>query len=131
MARAIHTMIRVLDPERSMRFYEQAFGLEPRERADFDDFSLIYLGNDESDFELELTWNHGASEPYSHGSGYGHLAVRVDDLEAEHRRLTNAGLEPGSIVAMCHGGQAFARLFFVKDPDGYSIEILEGSGRFA
>lgn len=129
-AKAIHTMIRVLDLERSMAFYREAFGLELVERFDFDDFTLAYLRNDESAFEIELTWNHDQKEPYEHGSGYGHLAVAVDDLEATHARFEGAGLAPRKLVTMEHGGQPLARIFFVVDPDGYSIEVIERGGRF-
>ncbi len=130
MAKAIHSMVRVLDLERSLRFYERAFGLRLAERRDFDDFTLAYLRGDESDFELELTWNHDQKEPYSHGSGYGHLAVCVDDLDAEHRRFTELGLAPRDVVEMKHEGEPLARFFFVEDPDGYKIEVLQRAGRY-
>jgi lactoylglutathione lyase len=123
-------MIRVLDLERSMAFYREAFGLELVDRFDFDDFTLAYLRNDESGFEIELTWNHDQQEPYDHGSGYGHLAMVVDDLEAEHARFERAGLSPRKLVTMEHGGEPLARIFFVSDPDGYSIEVIERGGRF-
>ena len=75
----IHTMIRVLDLERSQRFYAEVLGLKPAHTLDFPDFSLVYLRNEAADFELELTLNKGRSEPYTHGTGYGHVAVVVDD----------------------------------------------------
>ena len=83
MAKAIHTMIRVLDLDRSIDFYGRAFGLEPADHFDFEGFALVYLRNHENDFEIELTWNADQAEPYSHGSGYGHVAVCVDDAKAE------------------------------------------------
>ncbi len=67
MAKAIHTMIRVLDLEKSIAFYDQAFGLKIADQFDFDDFTLVYLRNAEIDFEIELTLNKGRTEPYSHG----------------------------------------------------------------
>ncbi|MFD2741339.1 VOC family protein [Sulfitobacter aestuarii] len=130
MAKAIHSMIRVLDEERSVAFYREAFGLEIADRLDFDDFTLVYLSNAESGFELELTVNKGRSEPYALGDGYGHFAVSVDDLEAEYARFTEAGFAPRKIVAFAPGGTLVARFFFVTDPDGYEIEVLERSGRF-
>ncbi len=130
MAKAVHTMIRVFDLERSMAFYKAALGLEAAARFDFDDFSLVYLRNDESDFEIELTHNHDQSEPYSHGSGYGHVAVTVEDIGAEHRRLREAGISTRDIVEMKHEGQALARFFFLEDPDGYQIEVIERGGRY-
>ena len=80
MAKMIHSMIRVLDEARSLAFYKAAFGLEPVERLDFDSFTLVYLANAESSFELELTINKGREEAYDLGNGYGHLAVSVEDV---------------------------------------------------
>lgn len=131
MARMIHSMIRVRDEARSIAFYGTAFGLEVADRLDFPDFTLIYLSNPESDFELELTVNKDRDEPYDPGDGYGHLAVSVDDLEGAHARLGAAGLAPRKIVSFAPGGDVVARFFFVADPDGYQIEVLERSGRFA
>ncbi|MEL6774505.1 MAG: VOC family protein, partial [Pseudomonadota bacterium] len=74
MAKAIHSMIRVLDEARSVDFYEKAFGLTVAERMDFPKFTLIYLRNPENDFELELTVNKGQTEAYDLGNGYGHMA---------------------------------------------------------
>ncbi len=130
MAKAIHTMIRVLDLDKSMDFYQRAFGLDLAQRFDFDDFTLAYLRNDESDFEIELTWNHGQQEPYTHGSGYGHVALSVDDCEAEHDRLVGEGFAPNPVKQMAHDGQKLARFFFVEDPDGYKIEVVERQGRY-
>lgn len=130
MAKAIHTMIRVLDEARSLTFYETAFGLKVADRFVFDGFTLVYLRNAEADFELELTINHGRSEPYALGDGYGHLAFAVDDLDAEHARLTAAGLAPQPIKELTRDGARLARFFFVTDPDGYKIELLERHGRY-
>ena len=130
MAKAIHSMIRVFDLERSMDFYREAFGLALVERLDFDDFTLAYLRNAESEFELELTWNHDQEVPYEHGSGYGHLAVTVDDVEEEHARFEAKGLAPRKFVSMEHAGKQLARIFFVQDPDGYEIEVIQRAGRF-
>jgi len=130
MAKAIHTMIRVLDLDRSIDFYDKAFGLEPADRFDFDGFALVYLRNHENDFEIELTWNEGQDEPYTHGSGYGHVAVCVDDARAEHRRFVELGLEPNDVKEFHRDGGLMARFFFVQDPDGYKIEVLERHGRY-
>ena len=85
--KAIHSMIRVLEEARSVEFYRRAFGLEVADRYAMDGFTLLYLRNNESEFELELTVNHGRTEPYALGEGYGHLAVSVADLDAEHARF--------------------------------------------
>ncbi|MFE3838958.1 VOC family protein [Pseudogemmobacter sonorensis] len=130
MAKAIHSMIRVLDEARSLAFYDTAFGLKPADRLDFEGFTLIYLSNAESGFELELTVNKGRTEPYDLGDGYGHLAVSVEDLEAEHARLSEAGLGPRKIVDFQNDGARVARFFFIADPDGYQIEVLARGGRY-
>ncbi|WP_283179100.1 VOC family protein [Gemmobacter sp. 24YEA27] len=130
MARMIHTMIRVLDEARSLAFYDQAFGLNVVERLDFETFTLIYLANAETGFELELTVNKGRVEPYNLGDGYGHLAVSVTDVNAEHARLEAAGLAPRKLVDFAPGGDVIARFFFIADPDGYQIEVLQRAGRY-
>ena len=130
MAKAIHTMIRVLDLDRSIDFYDRAFGLKVADHFDFDGFALVYLRNHENDFEIELTLNKGESEPYTHGSGYGHVAVCVDDAKAEHHRFKELGLEPNDVKEFHRDGSLMARFFFVQDPDGYKIEVLERHGRY-
>jgi lactoylglutathione lyase len=130
MAKAIHSMIRVLDETRSVEFYSQAFGLEVADRIAFDGFTLVYLRNEETEFELELTINHGRTEPYALGDGYGHLAFSVDNLDAEHGRLESLGLHPTPVKDFAHQGQPLARFFFVQDPDGYRIEVLQRRGRY-
>ncbi len=130
MAKAVHSMIRVLDEARSVAFYSRAFGLAIADRLDFDDFTLVYLRNGEADFEVELTINKGRTEPYALGDGYGHLAVVVEDLDDEHARFTEAGFAPRRIVEFNRDGGLLARFFFVEDPDGYKIEVLQRHGRF-
>jgi len=130
MAKAIHMMIRVRDEERSVVFYDQAFGLKIADRFDFDDFALVYLRNPENDFEVELTVNKGRTEPYQHGDGYGHIAFCVDDLDAEHARFAALGFAPAEIKEFHRAGALMARFFFVQDPDGYKIEVLQRHGRY-
>ena len=130
MAKAIHSMIRVLDEQRSIDFYSQAFELGVFDRLDFETFTLVYLRNKECDFEVELTINKDRTEPYDLGDGYGHLAVSVADLDSEHQRLTELGLAPRKIVDFNHDGALLARFFFIQDPDGYEIEVLQRHGRF-
>ena len=130
MAKMIHSMIRVRDIERSKAFYRQAFNLNEKRYLDFDDFALVYLGNDENDFELELTLNKDRESSYTHGDGYGHIAVCVDDLEAEHARIKALGYEPRDIVAFSPGGELLATFFFINDPDGYQIEVLQRHGAY-
>jgi lactoylglutathione lyase len=130
LAKSIHTMIRVLDEARSVAFYQKAFGLTVVDRLDFPEFTLVYLSNAETEFEVELTINKDRTDPYDLGDGYGHLAVSVDDLDAEHARFEAAGLAPRKLVEFAPAGKLVGRFFFVADPDGYQIEVLERSGRF-
>jgi lactoylglutathione lyase len=130
MAKAIHMMVRVLDLDRSIAFYRQAFALEIADRVEFDSFTLVYLRNAEADFEVELTLNKGRTEPYALGDGYGHVAFCADDLDAEHKRLSEAGVGPQPIKEFHRDGGLMARFFFIQDPDGYKIEVLQRHGRY-
>jgi len=123
-------MIRALDEARSVAFYDKAFGLTVAERLDFPDFTLVYLSNRETPFEVELTINKDRTTSYQLGDGYGHVAFTVDDLDREHARFDAAGLSPRRIVEFNRDGALFARFFFVEDPDGYKIEVLQRRGRF-
>ncbi len=130
MAKVIHMMVRVLDLDKSITFYKNAFGLDVADRFDFDGFTLVYLRNPEVDFEVELTWNRGRTEPYTQGDAYGHLAFAVDDIEAEHVRFKALGYEPRDIKEFIRDGALLAKFFFVQDPDGYQIEMLQRHGRY-
>ena len=128
-AKTIHSMIRVLDEKSTTDFYRKAFALEVADRFPMDSSTIVYLRNPKSPFEVELTVNNDRDKPYDTGDGYGHLAVLVDDIDAEHARMKQEGLEPGEIKEMDLGGKA--RFFFLKDPDGYQIEVLGRTARFA
>ncbi len=128
--KAIHSMIRVLDEARSVEFYRDAFALEVADRLDFDSFTLVYMSNAEAGFELELTINKGHDTPYDLGDGYGHMAFCTDNLDADHARFESAGYAPRNIVEFERDGALLARFFFVQDPDGYQIEVLQRHGRF-
>ncbi|WP_288425816.1 VOC family protein [uncultured Agrobacterium sp.] len=130
MAKLIHSMVRVLDEKRSVDFYKQAFGLEIAERFEFENFTLIYLSNEQGDFELELTVNKGREVPYALGDGYGHIAISVEDVDAEHARLSELGLSVGKIIEADYKNTPFAKYFFICDPDGYKIEVLQRGNRF-
>jgi lactoylglutathione lyase len=84
----------------------------------------------ESPFELELTINHGRTEPYALGDAYGHIAYATEDLEAEHARFENEALSPQPIKEFHREGGLMAKFFFVQDPDGYRIEVLQRHGRY-
>jgi len=130
VAKAIHMMIRVLEEARSVAFYDAAFGLKIADRFAFEGFTLVYLRNPEIDFEVELTINHDRTEPYALGDGYGHIAFAVADLDAEHARFAAAGLNPNPVKEFHREGALLAKFFFVQDPDGYKIEVLQKHGRY-
>ena len=130
MSKPIHTMIRVMDEAKSVDFYSRAFGMRVADRYDFDGFTLVYLVSEESPFELELTVNHGRTEPYAMGDAYGHIAYAVDNLESEHARFQKENLSPLPIKEFHRDGALMAKYFFVQDPDGYRIEILQRHGRY-
>lgn len=131
MAKLAHSMIRVLDADRSIKFYEEVFGLTVADRLEFEKFALIYLRDADGHFEFELTVNKDRTEPYDLGDGYGHLAFVVDDLEAARATAQEAGAHPREIVDFCPDGERVAKFFFVADPDGYQIEVIEKGGRFS
>ena len=112
------------------RLLPQGFGLDIADRLDFDTFTLIYLRNAENDFEVELTINKGRDKPYELGDGYGHIAFCVGDLDTEHARFVELGFKPRDIVEFNRDGALLARFFFVEDPDGYKIEMLQRHGRY-
>lgn len=131
MSKIIHSMIRVLHLDPSLKFYAECFGLHPSHRLDFPGFSLVYLRNSENDAEIELTWNKDRKEPYTHGDGYGHVGVCVADVALERSRLLTLGYAPLDIKEFkADDGSLIARYFFIQDPDGYKVEILERHGHY-
>ena len=156
MAKMIHAMIRVLDLDRSMRFYRDAFGFETvaltqrhgatasstswgamlfhEGEASFSsrhEISIVDRVGAGDSFTGALILNRGRTEPYTHGTGYGHVAVCVDDLAAEHARVKSLGLAPNDIKEFRDGDRLIARFFFMQDPDGYKIEVLQRHGHYA
>jgi lactoylglutathione lyase len=129
MPKLIHSMIRVLDLDRSVAFYEKVFGLRESHRLEFPTFTLLYLREPESGAEIELTWNKGQAEPYTHGTGYGHIAFCVDSLEAHRQMLLGQGYQAGDIKSLS-APNGSARFYFTTDPDGYKIEVLERAGHY-
>ena len=130
MAMNIHSMIRVLDLERSLGFYADVLCLHEAHRLDFPEFALVHLRNAENDCEIELTHNKGQSEPCTHGSGYGHVGVVVEDALAARAVLIARGYEPAPMKEFQRGDELLARYCFIQDPDGYKIEMLERHGHY-
>ena len=123
MAELIHTCYRVLDPERSVSFYEK-LGFEVVGRLPIgDEATNVFMGLPGDGARLELTHNHDVSEPYEIGTGYGHIAITADDLDATLGRLAAEGIEPEKPpYTVSDGG---SRICFVRDPDGYRVELIE------
>jgi lactoylglutathione lyase len=121
----IHTCYRITDIDRSVAFYE-ALGFEEKGRLPIRDEAVnVFMGMPEDGPEprLELTFNHGRTEPYEIGTGYGHIAITAGDLDATLARLAEQGIEPERPpYTVSDGG---SRLCFVRDPDGYRIELIE------
>ena len=122
--RLVHTNMRVRDIDASLRFYE-ALGFERRGKLDFGSAYNVYLGLPGDGDTLELTVNVGQEEPYDLGSGYGHVALTVDDLDAMLARLAEQGIQPEK-PPYAPGGREEYRICFVADPDGYRVELIDG-----
>ncbi|TCJ20582.1 lactoylglutathione lyase [Rubrobacter taiwanensis] len=125
--RYIHTCYRILDPERSKEFYVDKLGMKLVGEMHFSDATNYFFAMEKSPEEpmLELTHNHGRTEPYEVGDGYSHIAFIVDDLEGTVARLKEQGvevtLEPKTMTVEGHD----YRIAFVADPDGYRVELIE------
>ena len=130
MVKVIHAMIRVIDLDKSLQFYADVLDLNEAHRLDFPDFALVYLRNAANDFEIELTLNKGRTEAYTHGTGYGHMGVVVPDAAAKHAQLVAKNYEVSPVKEFKQADQLLARFFFIQDPDGYKIEMLERHGHY-
>jgi lactoylglutathione lyase len=121
----IHTCYRILEIDRSVAFY-QALGFQEMSRMPIrEEATNVFMGLPEDGDEprLELTCNHGRTEPYELGTGYGHIAVSAPDLDGTLERLAAQGIEPERPPYTVREGGS--RLCFVRDPDGYRIELIE------
>ena len=122
--KALHTCIRVKDLDKSIKFYEDVLGMEITKKADYPDdkFTLVYLALPGDDYEVELTYNYDQEEPYEIGNGYGHIAISVDDLKATHDEYSKTSYVVTDLKELSDGA---ANYFFIKDPDGYKIEVIQ------
>lgn len=121
----IHTCYRILDVDRSVEFY-RALGFEEKGRLPIRDEAInVFMGlpDDGDEPRLELTYNIGRTEPYDMGSGYGHIAITTSDLDDALAKLRQQGIEPERPPYTVREGGS--RLCFVRDPDGYRIELIE------
>ena len=125
--RMLHTMLRVGNLERSLAFYRDVLGMQLLRKKDYETgrFTLAFVGygDENSQAVIELTHNWDQKEPYSLGSGFGHLALATPDIYATCKRLEAEGVKiPRPPGPMKHGGSVIA---FIEDPDGYKIELIE------
>jgi len=114
--RMIHENYNVSDLDASIRFYQEALGLYEARRKNGDGFIIVFMRNDESDFELELTWLADHPQKYDIGEEEFHLAFRTDDFEAAHALHEKMG-------CICFENPKMG-IYFIQDPDGYWLEIL-------
>lgn len=119
----LHTCIRVMDLEKSLDFYKNAFGLLETKRKDHPDhkFTIVYLGNGEEDYEIELTYNYNPEKPYEIGNGFSHIALGMKDIESERERHIALGYEVTPLKGLPGNPPNY---YFVTDPDGYKIEVI-------
>jgi lactoylglutathione lyase len=123
-SKLLHTMIRVKDLERSVRFYTEVLGLREQRRKVLEkaDATLVFLSDDTGHHAIELTYNHDGRE-YELGNQFGHLALGVADLEAAREELAGRGVEfSRGPYRVSEGGSMIA---FIRDPDGMEIELVE------
>jgi lactoylglutathione lyase len=119
----IHTCYRVADLDRSVAFYKH-LGFEEIGRMPIRDEAInCYMGLPGDGARLELTYNHDQDGPYEIGTGYGHIAITTDDLDATLERLAADGIEPEKPPYTVREGGS--RICFVRDPDGYRIELID------
>ena len=111
-----HTNFNVLDLDRSLKFYKEALGLVEQRRIENHNFTIVYVGNDASDFQLELTWLKDRKEPYNLGENEFHTAFRVQDFDAAHKKHGDMGCIVFENKAM--------GIYFIAEPDGYWLEVI-------
>ena len=111
-----HFNFNVLDLQRSLEFYDKALGLKPVREKHGEDFTLVYLGDEKTGFQLELTYMHDRKAPYDLGEIEYHLAMTTDDMEASRRLHEELG-------CICFVNEDMG-IYFIEDPDGYWIEVV-------
>lgn len=119
----LHTCIRVMDLEKSLKFYKEALGLVETRRKEFPEykFSLVYLSNEKGGYEVELTYNYDQETPYELGNGFSHIAIGHPDIEGLREKHIEMGYEVTPLKGL--PGEA-PHYYFVTDPDGYKVEVI-------
>ena len=123
MPELIHTCYRIANIDRSVAFYERLGFQEIGRMPIRDEATNVFMGLPGDGARLELTYNHGHDEPYDLGTGYNHIAMTTEDLDGTLERLAGEGIEPEKPpYTVSEGG---SRICFVRDPDGYRVELIE------
>lgn len=119
----LHTCIRVMDLEKSLKFYKDGLGLIETRRKDFPEhkFTLVYLSNEVGGYEIELTYNYNPEKPYEIGNGFSHTAIGVKDLEGMREKHVSLGYKVTDLKGL--PGEK-PKYYFVTDPDGYMVEVI-------
>lgn len=119
----LHTCIRVMDLEKSLKFYRDALGLLETRRKDFPEhkFTLVYLSDKVGGYEIELTYNYNPEKPYEIGNGFSHTAIGADNIEALREKHIEMGYEVTDLKGL--PGEP-PKYYFVTDPDGYKVEVI-------
>lgn len=123
--RLAHTMLRTGSPEEMIEFYENAFNMELKRKSENETFTLYFLGHPGQTAMIELTYNHGEDGEYEKGEGFGHVAIHTPEdvtLQEAYDKAVEVGGEDYRPPEECPGHYAF-----VKDPEGYEVEILKSS----
>lgn len=123
MYKMLHTCLRVMDLEASLKFYSEALDLKETGRKDFPEheFTLVFLADETNTYEIELTYNYNPETPYVIGNGFSHLALGVDDLEASREKHEEMGYKVTKLMGLPGTVPSY---YFVTDPDGYDVEII-------
>lgn len=119
----LHLCLRVMDLEKSLKFYTEALGFKVTREKDYpeDEFTLVFLTDKDENFELELTYNYHPEKPYTIGDGYSHFAVSVKDLEKSRQKHMDMGYECTELMGLPGSEPSY---YFVTDPDGYEVEVI-------
>lgn len=119
----LHTCLRVMDLEKSLKFYQEALGFRETSRKDFPkyEFTLVFLTDESGHYDIELTYNYNPAEPYVIGNGFSHIAVGTPDLEASHKHHGALGYKVSELLGLPGDPP---RYYFVTDPDGYEVEVI-------
>lgn len=119
----LHTCIRVMDLEKSLKFYKEALGLVETRRKDFPKhkFTLVYLSDAPGGYEIELTYNYNPEVPYELGNGFSHTAIGSEDIEGLREKHIEMGYEVTDLKRL--PGEK-PHYYFVTDPDGYKVEVI-------